>query len=445
MFGKKILKAIVVSSLLVSTVFADDKYTLDDMLVEVIKNDPLIKERLHQYESIVNEIDISKAGYLPTVDLSLRSGKKLVKKWDPNSKDNYHYQEASLKIVQNIFDGYGTTHATNRDIQRAKAAYYKYIEVAQDKMKNATKAYIDLLKFSNIFKITKENIKVHEKIQQKIAERYKKGYGTRSELERVKGRLSLAISNYVSAKSNFYDAEIKFEKSLGRRVDVSTLELPKFNYKLPASLTEAMDLAIKNNPSIIVSFHDIKVAKEAIGYAKKEFYPTLDLELEATRYNNLDGSTNSREEDYSAMLVLNYNLYNGGGDDANVLKYKKLLTFEFAHKDRLISELRESLNLSWNTYEMLSEQINFQKDYQDYTEISKDAYFEEFQLGRRTLIDLLDIEDEINSIRMQVKTNEYDILASKYRIIDSTGQLYNLFINNLKNNIYSVEAKRYID
>lgn len=442
MFSKKLVIKALLTCAFLTQIQASDNFTLDNMLVEVIQKDPSIQERLHQYESIVQEVEMSKSGYLPTLDLSARSGKKISKTWDPSEKDHYDGSEISLKLVQNIFNGYGTEYATNRDIQRAKAAYYKYLEVAQDKMKNAAKAYIDLLKFYNTFKITEENIKIHEKIQQKISERFKKGYGTKSELERVKGRLSLAISNYVAAKSNFYDARIKFEKSLGRDITVSKLLKPEFKYQLPKNLNEAMKKALENNPSIIVSNYDINVAKEAIGYANKNNYPTIDLELEAVGYNNQNGSADSKEADYSAMLVLNYNLFNGNSDKAEKTKYKKLLNYEYAHKNRLLTEVKESLNLSWNSYTMLSEQIGFQKDYKDYTEVSKDAYFEEFQLGRRTLIDLLDIQDEINSIRMQIVNNEYNIMISKYRILDATGDLYTSFINDLNT---SVKDRKYID
>ena len=197
---------------------------------------------------------------------------------------------------------------------------------------------------------------------------------------------------------------------------------------------------------MLVAEHDKEVSKEALEYAKRNNYPTLDVELEATRYNNKNGSdVDSRDEDYSAMLVMNYNLYNGGKDQAEKLKYKSLQKFEAAHKQRLEDELKESLDFAWNSYVMLNEQLTYQKDYQKYTENSKEAYFEEFQLGRKTLIDLLDIQDEINSIKMQVTSNEYDILISKFRILDSTGDLYNSFVKELKENIVGSDNKKYID
>ncbi len=442
MFNKKFLKSIVLASLLVSCANANDRFTLDEMLNEVIQNDPAVQERLHQYESIVHEVDMSKSGYLPTLDLTAKSGKKDTKTWDPTAKDNYDASEASLKLTQNLFNGFGTEHATNRDEERVKAAYYKYLEVTQEKMKEAIKSYIDYIKYYNMYLITEENIKVHEKIKEKIEERYEKGYGKVSEIERVKGRLSLAISNNISAKSNFVDAKIKFEKALGKSIDIQNLVAPEFKYELPKNKEEAMKTAVENNPSIIVSNHDIQVAKENIGYVKRKDYPTIDLELETARYVNKNSSTDDKEQDNSAMIVMNYNLYNGGSDSAEKEKYRKLLNYEYAHKNKLISDLKESLDLAWNSYEMLTKQLDYQKDYQKYTEASKEAYFEEFKLGRVTLIDLLDIQDEINSIKMQLINNQYDILTSKYRILDATGDLYQSYISDIDK---SLSNKKYVD
>ncbi len=442
MFNKKILKSIALSCMLVSFSYAGEKFTLDQMLGEVIQKDPSIQERLHQYESVNHDVDMSKSGYLPTLDLVGKSGKKNTKTYDPINKDKYDESEASLKLVQNVFNGFGTQHAVNRDIERTKGAYYKYLEVTQSQMKSSIRAYIDYIKYYNMFLITEENIKVHQKIKEKIEERFDKGYGKTSEVERVRGRLSLAISNNISAKSNFMDAKIKFEKALGRSVDVKDLVAPEFKYELPKNFDEAMKKALENNPSIIVLNHDINVAKENIGYVKRKDYPTVDLELEASRFSNKNGSVDGKESDTSAMLVMNYNLYNGGSDLAEKEKYRKLLNYEYAHKDKLISDLKESLDLAWNTHEMLINQIGYQKDYQKYTESSREAYFEEFKLGRVTLIDLLDIQDEINSIKIQLINNKYDILTSKFRILESTGDLYQAFVKDINQNL---STKKYID
>lgn len=418
--------------------------TLDEMLNEVIHTDPEIKEKLHQYKSIVEEIKMSKSGYYPTIDVVGKSGLESAQKAN-DPKDKYDYSELTLSLVQNIFNGFGTQAAVSRDEARAKAAFNKYIEVAQDKMYAAIESYIKILRYSEVLKIAKDNVKLHEETLLKIQKRYDEGFSTLSEVDRVLGRLALAKSNYVSETNNLYDAKINFHKSLGRFVDEKNFIIPTFNGQLPKRLEEAKDIAIHNNPSILVANNDIKVMQESLQYAKRNDYPTLDLELQGSRYNNLTGSNSAREDDTSALLVLRYNLYKGGSDIAEKQKYISLLNYEYEHKNTLKRQVIESLGLSWNAYKMIAEQYQYQLQYRDLTNKTQEAYTEEFQLGRRTLIDLLDVQDELNSIKIKVIHSSYDLLFSKYRILDATGELYKMFPDAFKEDYKKDKILAYVD
>lgn len=402
------------------------KYTLEDMLRELIYTDPEIQERLFQYNSVMEEVKIAEAGYYPTIDLYAETGKKETEK-EGSAKDKYDASEVTLRLVQNLFDGFGTEAAVNRDEARAKAAFNKYIEVAQDKMYRAIEAYLKVVRYKEVLKIAKDNVKIHEETLLKIQNRYDKGFSTLSEVERVKGRLALSKSNYVSETNNLFDAKFNFHKSLGRNIDENLLVMPTFNGTLPKTLEHAGDVAIHKNPSIMVANYDIKATQEALQYAEKNDYPSLNLEVERSRYNNLTGSSVGREDDLSAMLVLNYNLYSGGADKAKKQQYISLLNYEYAHKNKLKRDVLEALGLSWSAHQMISEQYKYQVQYRDLTAKTKAAYDEEFQLGRRTLIDLLDVQDEVNNIKIKVIHTQYDLLFAKYRILDAMGELYQSF------------------
>jgi len=421
-----------------------DEYTIEDMLQEIVYTDPEIRERLFQYKAIEQDINISDATNYPKIDFIGKVGKKRTEK-EGSDRDDYDTYELTLRVVQNLFNGFGSTHAVNRDEARTKAAFNKYIEVAQEKMYRAVEAYIKVLRYNEVLKIAKENVRVHEETLLKIQKRYDKGFSTLSEVERVKGRLALSKSNYVSETNNLYDAKFNFHKALGRNVDVNRLVMPQFKGSIPKTLNHAQDIAIHENPSILVANYDIKGTQESLQYARKNDYPTLDLELQKSRYNNLTGSSVGREDDESAMLVLNYNLYSGGADKAEKQKYVSLLNYEYAHKNKLKRDVMESLALSWSAYKMTAEQYKHQVVYRDLTAKTKEAYTEEFQLGRRTLIDLLDVQDEVNNIRIRVIHTTYDMLFAKYRISDAMGTLYKDYAEDLKVKYKEDILQSYVD
>ena len=409
----------------------ESQYSLESMIKEIIYTDPEIKERLFQYNAIMEDINISKAGFYPTIDLLGKVGRKSTEK-KGSDEDIYDTSEITVKLVQNLFNGFGTQTAVNRDEARAKAAFNKYIEVAQDKIYRAIEAYIKVVRYNEVLKIAKDNVKVHEETLVKIENRYEKGFSTLSEVERVKGRLALSKSNYISETNNLFDAKFNFHKALGRYVDENSLIKPDFKGSLPNSIEHAIDIAIHKNPSILVANYDIQAVQESLQYSEKNDYPSLDLELEKSRYDNLTGSSVGSENDMSAMLVLKYNLYSGGADAARKQKSVSLLNYEYTHKNKIKRDIIEALNLSWSAYEMVQEQYKYQVQYRDLTAKTKVAYDEEFQLGRRTLIDLLDVQDEVNNIKIKVIHNSYDLLFAKYRILDAMGELYQSFGHEFK-------------
>lgn len=401
------------------------EFTLKQMINEVVSNDPEIIEQIHQYKSTLSDLRMSQAGYLPKVDLYGKYGKQ--KDEDDDDDDTYDKGEASLSITQNIFNGFATQAAVYRDNARVKAAYKKFVEVAQSKIYSAVEAYINMLEYQEVLVIAKENVKAHEETLVRIKRRFDEGFSTLSEVERVEGRLALSRSNYIAETNNLYDAKAKFHKALGRWDDGLNLIKPVLNITLPDTLEKATKIALLNNPSLQVANADINASKGSLEAAKRGFYPTLDIELKGGRYKNQTSATSGNENEYSAMLIANYNLYNGGYDEANREKYLSLLNYEYAHRNKLKRDLFETLNLSWNAYKLLQKQRKYQVDYQNLTEKSKNSYTKEFQLGRRTLIDLLDVQDEVNNIRIQVIRNEYDLLFAEYRVADAMGKMFEAF------------------
>lgn len=441
-----LIKVFFLVGLLLFQVRADEQkpYTLEDMVKEIVYTDPEIKERLFEYNSIVEEKRMSKAGYYPTVDAIGKIGRVKGKK-EESSWDSYRTSELTLRVVQNIFNGFGTQSAVNRDDARAKAAFNKYIEVAQDKIYRAIEAYLKVIRYKQVLQIAKDNVKVHEETLVKIRKKYDEGFSTLSEVERVEGRLALSHSNFIAETNNLYDAKFNFHKALGRYVEPSRLVTPTFKGELPKNLEEAQEIAIHKNPSILVADYDIKAIRESLEFVKRKFYPTLDLELQASKYDNQTSSLDGKEEDLRAMLVLKYNLYNGGADVAEKQKYISLLNYEYAHKNKLKRDVIEALGLSWSAYTLIQEQNKYQVKYRDLTTKTKEAYTQEFQLGRRTLIDLLDVQDEVNNGRIKVIHNDYDLLFSKYRILDALGNLYELFGYTFKEEYKEDKFSEYID
>jgi outer membrane protein, adhesin transport system len=400
--------------------------SLQDDIKDVLQTNPIVVERLKNFRAIKQDIKVAESEYYPSLDLRVSGGynKAGIFKNDVLDVDYTNYQ-SSLVFTQNLFNGFSTTHKVDYQQARVLAAAYNYLETADDTAFKMVQAYIEVLKSKELIQTAIENVQINESILQKVQDLFNSGLTTESEVKKIQSSLSLAKSNLIVQQNNARDKEKNFKKVLGRMPDISSMQRPKLDVNMPESYERAAMFAVKNNPSILVSRYNIKSAQELWKQNKNGYYPTLDLQL-TQNYSDVSKNYNTfdRPDDrFQAQLVLNYNLYKGGADSAEVQKNVSKISQEIEIQREKKREIIESLELSWNAYEMIQKQIDELKRYNKYSETTLDLYKEEYDLGRRSLLDLLSAQNDVINARKQIITAEYDYLFAQYRILDAMGLL----------------------
>ena len=167
---------------------------------------------------------------------------------------------------------------------------------------------------------------------------------------------------------------------------------------------------------------DVSAAEAQVRETKSGFYPALDLVFSQSWNKNLDG-LEGPNKDYSAMLRLRYNLFNGGADLARKRQAAYVLDETRDQANRTRRQVVESVRLSWNAYRALNDQMGWLKQHADSSLKTRDAYDKQFGIGQRTLLDLLDSENELFQARSAYVRAQYDRLFAEYRILAGTGDL----------------------
>ncbi len=155
------------------------------------------------------------------------------------------------------------------------------------------------------------------------------------------------------------------------------------------------------------------------------------MELKQSYYDNdadIDEINALRNEVDQAtiMVVATWNLYNGGAD---VALREKAAVKMFEGSDRMLNTKRlvsERLQLSWAAMERLAEQRKYLKQHRDFSKKTHETYDEEFGLGKRTLLDVLDVKNEYFLSRKAYISAGYDETLAKYRVIENVGNLPNM-------------------
>ena len=425
-FNFLILNSLVLSSSLFGL-------TLKESVVEVMNTNPVVTERLKNYRATQQDLSVAESEYYPSVDFRASLGYnnagefKDSRDGDWNHKvidEQYNNYETSLILTQNLFDGFSTMSKVDYQEARILAAAYNYVEKSNDIAFKMTSSYVSVIRSYELLQTARENVQINDEIFRKVKDLFDSGLTTDSEVKKIESSLSLARSNLTVQKNNARDTEYSFRRVLGRMPDVSTMSRPELNISMPDSIQRAALYAVNHNPSLLVSQYNIKGAQALHKQTQKDFYPKLDLEL-AQNYNDADerNSFNQPDDRFSARLLLSYNIFRGGADSAAAQREISKINQEIEIKRDLKRQVIEGLDLSWNAYEMIAQQLIDLREYSKFSEKTLELYKEEYDLGRRSLLDLLSAQNDVINSRSQIITAEYDHLLAKYRILDAMGLL----------------------
>lgn len=397
--------------------------TLQEGMDEVLSTHPVVMERLHNYRATLEDLRTTEAQYLPTLDYSATIARDRTDSpstgFISRSLNSY---EHSLQLTQNLFNGFGTRYEADYNKARILAAANHYIENANDAALNFTNAYINVLKTRDLLCIAKANVRFNEEIHTKVNKLYTAGTTTRSEAEKADTSLSLAKSNHVVAKNNLDDALFTLERVLGRPVTANEIADARFSGTVPSSLEEMKEYARAHNPSVLVNDYNLKAAQAQRDLAYKNYYPKIDAFARQSWGNNLGGLTGT-DERMKLGLTLSYNLYRGGADQSQIQKNLSKLFQERETKRETVRKLDEQGELSWSAKNYLSEQLDHLKRYETTSAKTLELYQKEYDLGRRTLLDLLVAQNDHVAAQSQIVRAENDLLFAHYRILDAMGSM----------------------
>lgn len=394
--------------------------TLPEAIEDAIINNPEFRQEVKAYQAVEAEVDSAKGGYYPVIDLAAGIGHEEVNS-PITSSSGLMRRETSIRLTQNLFEGFGTESEIKRLSYKMDAQAYRAKTAANDVALKMSQAYVTLLKEQELFELAQSNLDTHIKLLDQIEKRTSAGMGNQVEVDQARARLALAQSNFSAAKNNFFDAKAAFHRVLGRAPD-ETLIKPKFVYSLPKNLEEATNIALIDHPTMKSANADIVESKMQFKAADKPNYPRIDLEVQKT-FDENTGGYKGKNENFQAMIRLRYNLYNGGKDKARRTQTARQYQQATEIRNNTRRQALENLRYAWHANEYLSEQLEFNNQHIKLTYQTLAGYRKQFSLGRRSLLDLLNTENEyVNALRTLIN-NESEQLIAQYRILAATGHL----------------------
>lgn len=401
--------------------------TLDlrDAISQTIQSNPEVLTELREVDARERQVREALGAYYPTVDLLAGFG---FQERDPTAnpgrdRNELERSEAQLNIRQLVFDGFSTTNEHKNQQARHDSATFRASSVGEDIALKVARNYLDVMKEQEIQMLAEQTLATHQEIHDRMQKRFDSGVGSRADLDQISGRLALARTNLINQNANVLDAKTNFARVVGRFPAEGELVNPgTYKKYLPGSVDVAVEKAVSNHPLLKSSIADIDAVNYRYEKTKSAFYPQFHVEIERDLDDNIDG-VEGQIDDLRVMLRMRYNLFRGRSDEARTQQFAHLLEKSKEIRNNAHRQVEQETRLSWVAYEAIRDQIPSLEDYVRDSQATKDAYVKQFDLGRRTLLDLLNTENEMISARETLAAAQHDTLLNEYRLFHAMGEL----------------------
>lgn len=438
-------KLLILSIFSQFTIFQINAYglTLKDAFELALKNDIEIQLKENSLKKIRYDLEISKGLLYPTIDLrgDLGIRNNTSNSLTPNNKQpNIKEDQYELILKQPIFDGKNATFEEKLQHTRYISAQY-YLKEAQNLLSlNFSESYLNALKAKDAMTLQAEAYQISDDIFQKVSKKVERGFGTRLEFEEAKGQVEESNLNLTVQKLNYRQSIENLKKFLQKDFDINELVKPVFAYNIPDTEEDALNFALTNHPSMLVSLSNVEVALYENKRDKKAFLPNVNAYGKYIVNNAMyKESVIDESNEYKVGIEIAYNLYRGGQDNARDKKSIEYINEKKIMIEKSKQQITNKLALAWNSYKINREKLHRLKDFLETRKYILEATIKEFDLGTKSLTNVFDAHNDYISTKRNMIDTSYDFLFSQYRVIEAMGILSDNILSDKRNAILNNE------
>lgn len=395
--------------------------SLKDATQKAVLNNPEVQARWHAFLAAEEETNASRGGFLPRVDVTAGAGReRLVQPGLPDLSYNRRGYTAALN--QMLFDGFATLSDVRRLNKAQLARYYELLDASENAALEAARAYYDVIRYRYLVSLAEDNYVQHKATYEQLVRRTQSGVGRRADMEQAGSRLALAESNLTTELANLHDVTARFQRIVGEQPPKTAAGTPQLGRKLPAGADAALERALQHSPALLASVENLESAAYDVDARRAAFFPRVDLRARTDNTVNYLGVEGDRRQNV-VEVVLNYNLFNGGSDLARQRQFAERKNAAKDQREKACRDLRQTLSIAYNDTQRLKEQVAYTETQVTLLEKTRDAYRDQFNLGQRTLLDLLDTENELLNARRTAVNSDADLSIAYLRTYAGMGEL----------------------
>lgn len=425
----KLLSGIICTLLVIpvaSSVQAQDtEVGLQDTVVTALEYSPRLKVLQNNEQAIAHERDRAFGGYLPRADLTVGYGAEshsdVFTRAEGTDHNFYDRMEARLQVSQLIYDGSETASRVGIEEAKLNSANHRTFDNAEAIALDAIIAHMEVLRQRELVGLAKKNVDDHLEILSKLRDRQEAGAGSIANVDQTESRLARSQAALAETQSDLRTAEANYLMLVGKLPgDLAPYDTPK--QLIPGSLEEAVEATHQNNPKIMALGANVTEAEQRVELARSSFLPKLNAELSSS-YEDQVESLETYEQNNQAMLRMRWNLFNGGSDiaDRKAAAARKMQAIS-ARNDQRDLVIEETM-ATWAQLQAARQRVVAYGDAVGFSQKTLDSYLKQFNVGQRTLLDVLDARNELFQNSGLLVTARINEVVAIQRLLALAGQL----------------------
>jgi outer membrane protein, adhesin transport system len=400
-------------------------FTINEAIRMAVQTNPTVGEAAANKRATQDELHQNQGVLLPQVRLELQGGPLRTNEQDvaPPPLGNNTWlpgTKGSIVVRQLLFDGFASIDEIWRQTARVDAAAARVHERSELTALDAAEAYIDVIRYTRLVALAEENVRAHRRILSNVQTRFKGGRAGEGDLEQTQERVDAAEAALTEFRRSLADAKAKYQKVIG--IAPINLVAPGRLRGLPPSRDRVLAATLASNPTLKAAQGDADAARYAFRATAGAFYPTISLEGRATRGNNEDNFYGYYSQE-SLQFVATWDLFRGGQDSWKRAEAAERYTQATMAQARLQRDAFESVDKAWNARTITNTRIA-----QLQSQIVADrkvitAYSKEYDLGQRSLIDLLNAENQLFNAEVSLESARAVAVFADYQLLATMGEL----------------------
>lgn len=400
--------------------------TIEQAIDESINSNPEILANWHELNAAMNEKRQAFGQYLPQVEISSQVAH--TDSADPQFVGStYNSNLSRLSITQSLYNGGGTYQQVKKLGYRAHARFYELKDSSESIALQAVQAYLDVLRYQSLVSLAKESYIEHRLLHKDIKQRSLAGISRTADFQQAEARLALSESNLLTENTNLHDVTVRFIRLLGK-APAKKLTEPRVPGRLiPHSVNSALQVAYQSSPVILAASYNLKSSESEVKETRALHLPKLDLRAHKELYDDSAPSTAAAFDDTTLELVLSYKLYAGGSHQATYKQYKERQQVQWQLREKACRDVTQNVSVAFNNIINSKKQIKLLEKNKNAISRVRIAYKNQFSIGQRTLLDLLDTENEFFDVQRSYVNAIYDSMDAEVTTLAGMGKLSEAF------------------